>query len=176
MKRHFPPRLRLSPRPKTTPFRDGPSRGINPRLRIHNPLKIKWWKRGGEPLNDPIFYRCFRRLFGKTHNIFSFSIFGVGGSGSGRVRRLVRKHTPNACRAAPGFLKFGEIPSPPAAISVKSLSMSPEKDKSAQEPASIKSPASSVTVPADPDDDFNEPLGERQPDANDAIVCEGGCQ
>lgn len=29
---------------------------------------------------------------------------------------------------------------------------------------------------ADPDDDFNEPLGERQPDANDAIVCEGGCQ
>ncbi len=26
------------------------------------------------------------------------------------------------------------------------------------------------------DDDFDEPLGERQPDANDAIVCEGGCQ
>lgn len=26
------------------------------------------------------------------------------------------------------------------------------------------------------DDDFDEPLGERQPEANDAIVCEGGCQ
>ena len=39
-----------------------------------------------------------------------------------------------------------------------------------------------VTKPApetksvDLDDDFNEPLGERQPEANDAIVCEGGCQ
>lgn len=30
--------------------------------------------------------------------------------------------------------------------------------------------------PVDQDDDFNEPLGERQPEANDAIVCEGGCQ
>jgi hypothetical protein len=26
------------------------------------------------------------------------------------------------------------------------------------------------------DDDMDEPLGERQPEANDAIVCEGGCQ
>lgn len=26
------------------------------------------------------------------------------------------------------------------------------------------------------DDDLDEPLGERQPEANDAIVCEGGCQ
>jgi hypothetical protein len=33
-----------------------------------------------------------------------------------------------------------------------------------------------VTIPADPDDDFNEPLRERQSGANDAIVCEGGCQ
>lgn len=32
------------------------------------------------------------------------------------------------------------------------------------------------TKPVDLDDDFNEPLGERQPEANDAIVCEGGCQ
>jgi len=61
-------------------------------------------------------------------------------------------------------------------MSVKSLSIPPEKDKSAQEPASIKTPADPVTTPVDPDDDFNEPLGERQPGANDAIVCEGGCQ
>ncbi len=54
--------------------------------------------------------------------------------------------------------------------------MFPEKDKATQEPASVTIPASSVTVPADPDDDFNESLGERQPGANDAIVCEGGCQ
>ena len=40
----------------------------------------------------------------------------------------------------------------------------------------FSTPASAVTVPADPDDDFNESLGERQPGANDAIVCEGGCQ
>ena len=26
------------------------------------------------------------------------------------------------------------------------------------------------------DDDFNEPLGERQPEVNDVIVCEGGCE
>ncbi len=54
--------------------------------------------------------------------------------------------------------------------------MSPEKDEAAQEPASIKILLESVTIPADTDDDFNEPLGERQPGANDAIVCEGGCQ
>lgn len=53
--------------------------------------------------------------------------------------------------------------------------MLPEKDEAAQDPAPVTIPAS-VKVPADPDDDFNEPLGERQPDANDAIVCEGGCQ
>jgi hypothetical protein len=29
---------------------------------------------------------------------------------------------------------------------------------------------------AENDDDLDEPLGERQPEANDAIVCEGGCQ
>ena len=28
----------------------------------------------------------------------------------------------------------------------------------------------------DEDDDFNEPLGERQRGANDGIVCEGGCE
>jgi hypothetical protein len=61
-------------------------------------------------------------------------------------------------------------------MSVKWLSMFPEKDESTPEPASIKSPADPVIIPADPDDDFNEPLGERQPGANDAIVCEGGCQ
>jgi hypothetical protein len=69
--------------------------------------------------------------------------------------------------------------------------MFPEKDNATQEPAtvtvpassvtvpasSVTVPASSVTVPADLDyDDFNEPLGERQLGANDAIVCEGGCQ
>ena len=37
-------------------------------------------------------------------------------------------------------------------------------------------PATSESKPADSDDDFNETLGERQPEANDAIVCEGGCQ
>ena len=61
-------------------------------------------------------------------------------------------------------------------MSVRFLSMFPERDEAAQEPASIKIPADPVTIPADPDDDFNEPLGERQPGANDAIVCEGGCQ
>lgn len=40
----------------------------------------------------------------------------------------------------------------------------------------VVAPTVPPTVPADPDDDFNEPLGERQPEANDAIVCEGGCQ
>jgi len=54
--------------------------------------------------------------------------------------------------------------------------MFPEKDEATLEPAPVTIPASSVTVPADPDDDFNESLGERQPGANDAIVCEGGCQ
>ena len=54
--------------------------------------------------------------------------------------------------------------------------MFPEKDEATQEPAPVTIPASSVTVPADPDDDFNESLRERQPGANDAIVCEGGCQ
>ena len=29
---------------------------------------------------------------------------------------------------------------------------------------------------AEIDDDLDEPLGERQPEANEAIVCEGGCQ
>jgi hypothetical protein len=48
--------------------------------------------------------------------------------------------------------------------------MFPGKDEAAQEPAPVTIPTSSVAVPADPDDDFNEPLGERQPDANDAIV------
>lgn len=61
--------------------------------------------------------------------------------------------------------------------------MIPEKSEATLEPApvtipaaSVTVPAASVTVPADPDDDFNESLGERQPGANDAIVCEGGCQ
>ncbi len=54
--------------------------------------------------------------------------------------------------------------------------MFPEKDEATQKPVPVIIPASSVTVPADLDDDFDEPLGERQPDANDAIVCEGGCQ
>lgn len=30
--------------------------------------------------------------------------------------------------------------------------------------------------PAEVDEDLDEPLGERQLEANDAIVCEGGCQ
>jgi hypothetical protein len=54
--------------------------------------------------------------------------------------------------------------------------MFPEKNEATQEPAPVTITTSSVTVPADPDDDFNEPLGERQPGANDPIVCEGGCQ
>ena len=54
--------------------------------------------------------------------------------------------------------------------------MFPEKDEPTQEPAPVTIPASFVTVRADPDDDFNESLGDRQPGANDAIVCEGGCQ
>ncbi|MFN4872547.1 MAG: hypothetical protein ACK40T_12310 [Akkermansiaceae bacterium] len=43
-------------------------------------------------------------------------------------------------------------------------------------------PTNKTTPPEKPEetivieDDFDEPLGERQPDANDAIVCEGGCQ
>jgi len=55
--------------------------------------------------------------------------------------------------------------------------MIPEKNEATQKLAPVTIPISSMTAPlADPDDDFNEPLGERQPDANDAIVCEGGCQ
>lgn len=89
----------------------------------------------------------------------------------------LRSLTPHACRAAAEFFKLGEIPSSPTAKSVTCLTMFPEKDKATQEPAPVTIPTSSVTVPAaDPDDDFNEPLGERQPGANDAIVCEGGCQ
>ena len=54
--------------------------------------------RGVEPLNDLIFYKYFRRLFGKTHTkhttFFSFSIFRVRGSGLGfSVRIPFRKHT-----------------------------------------------------------------------------------
>lgn len=82
---------------------------------------------------------------------------------------LLRSLAASVCRVALGFFKFCEIPSPPAATPVRSLSMSPEKDEPAQKPAP-------VIIPANPDDDFNEPLGERQPGANDAIVCEGGCQ
>jgi hypothetical protein len=40
-------------------------------------------------------------------------------------------------------------------------------------------PANKPTQPnktSENDDDLDEPLGERQPEANDAIVCEGGCQ
>lgn len=78
------------------------------------------------------------------------------------------------------LVQFGEIPSPAATKSVPCLPMFPmfpEKDEATQEPAPVTIPTYSVTVPAaDPDDDFNEPLGERQPGANDAIVCEGGCQ
>lgn len=40
-------------------------------------------------------------------------------------------------------------------------------------------PTSKPTPPdmtAKNDDDLDEPLGERQPEANDAFVCEGGCQ
>jgi len=29
---------------------------------------------------------------------------------------------------------------------------------------------------ADIDDEFDEPLGERQPEVNDVIVCAGGCE
>jgi hypothetical protein len=47
--------------------------------------------------------------------------------------------------------------------------MHPEETK----PAPPVTPESKT---ADSDDDFNEPLGERQSEANDAIVCEGGCQ
>lgn len=54
--------------------------------------------------------------------------------------------------------------------------MIPEKDAATQKPVPAVAPTKPPTVPADPDDDFNEPLGERQPEANDAIVCEGGCQ
>jgi hypothetical protein len=37
-------------------------------------------------------------------------------------------------------------------------------------------PVTPKSKSADSDDDFNETLGERQPETNDAIVCEGGCQ
>jgi hypothetical protein len=40
-------------------------------------------------------------------------------------------------------------------------------------------PTNKPTLPdkkSENDDDLDEPLGERQPEANDAIVCEGGCQ
>lgn len=52
---------------------------------------------------------------------------------------------------------------------VFSLAMNPDETSTVAKPAS-------ETKPVDLDDDFNEPLGERQPEANDAIVCEGGCQ
>jgi hypothetical protein len=52
---------------------------------------------------------------------------------------------------------------------VSSPAMNPDEIPTVAKPAS-------ETKPVDLDDDFNEPLGERQPEANDAIVCEGGCQ
>jgi len=36
-----------------------------------------------------------------------------------------------------------------------------------------KNPAPEV---ADIEDEFDEPLGERQPEVNDVIVCAGGCE
>ena len=54
--------------------------------------------------------------------------------------------------------------------------MSPEENEDTQKPDPKVSPTAKPTISDDPDDDFNEPLGERQPGANDAIVCEGGCQ
>ncbi len=44
------------------------------------------------------------------------------------------------------------------------------------EPTNITTPPEKPEEPIVIEDDFDEPLGERQPDANDAIVCEGGCQ
>lgn len=40
-------------------------------------------------------------------------------------------------------------------------------------------PTTKTTPPdksAENDDDLDEPLGERQLEANDGIVCEGGCE
>lgn len=52
----------------------------------------------------------------------------------------------------------------------------PEENEDTKMPDPKVSPTAKPTIPDDPDDDFSEPLGELQPDANDAIVCEGGCQ
>jgi hypothetical protein len=71
------------------------------------------------------------------------------------------------------FLNFGEISceiSLPGADNPVSLQI-----VISDEIPLIPKPAPELK-PADPDDDFNEPLGERQPEANDAIICEGGCQ
>jgi hypothetical protein len=44
------------------------------------------------------------------------------------------------------------------------------------DPNNKPTPPEKPEQPAISDDDFDEPLGDRQPEANDAIVCEGGCQ
>ena len=44
------------------------------------------------------------------------------------------------------------------------------------DPTNKTTPPEKPEVSTEIEDDFDEPLGERQPDANDAIVCEGGCQ
>ena len=54
--------------------------------------------------------------------------------------------------------------------------MSPEEHEATKKPDPAENPPAKPTIPVDPDDDLNEPLGERQPDANNAIVCEGGCE
>jgi hypothetical protein len=62
-----------------------------------------------------------------------------------------------------------EISSHPFHGFVSSSIMNPDENLPVANPAP-------ESKPVDQDDDFNEPLGERQPEANDAIVCEGGCQ
>ena len=45
--------------------------------------------------------------------------------------------------------------------------------ESMEAPDEEKKPAPQI---ADIEDDFDEPLGERQPEANEVIVCAGGCE
>lgn len=42
-------------------------------------------------------------------------------------------------------------------------------------PDDDKKPAAEIEI-GDIEDEFDEPLGERQPEVNDVIVCAGGCE
>jgi hypothetical protein len=72
-------------------------------------------------------------------------------------------------KSPPQILNLGKISSHRAMKFVSFPAMIPNEILKVAKPAP-------ETKLVDLDDDFNEPLGERQPEANDAIVCEGGCQ